>query len=137
MSESTSLPGFKILLAEDNPLNQDLAQRLLTKRGHNVTVVGNGKLALEKLEQETFDLVLMDLEMPEMDGLEATRTIRERSKEQSGFSLPVIAMTAYDEQEMKKEIAEAGFDGVINKPFRPKELDSEIRAIVEKTRGED
>lgn len=134
MTAPANLPGFKILLADDNPLNGDLAQRLLTKRGHDVTVVVNGKLALDKLEQEKFDLVLMDLEMPEMDGFEATRQIRERGKTQPGFSLPVIAMTAYDEEEMKKEIDSAGFDGVINKPFRPKELDADIRTIVEQAR---
>ena len=132
MTDPTSLPGFKILLADDNPLNGDLAKRLLAKRGHDVTVVVNGLLALEQLEQEKFDLVLMDLEMPEMDGFEATRNIRERGKTQPAFSLPVIAMTAYDEEDMKKEINEAGFDGVINKPFKPKELDADIRTIVEK-----
>ncbi|QPJ61473.1 MAG: response regulator [Candidatus Nitronauta litoralis] len=134
MPTPASLPGFKILLAEDNALNQDLAKRLLTKRGHNVTVVENGKLALEQLEQETFDLVLMDLEMPVMDGFEATQQIHERAKGESGFQLPVIAMTAYDQDEMKKEIAAARFDGVINKPFIPKELDADIRAIVDKAR---
>ena len=134
MTDPTNLPGFKILLADDNPLNGDLAQRLLAKRGHDVTVVVNGKLALDALEQERFDLVLMDLEMPEMDGFEATRNIRERGKEQPEFSLPVIAMTAYDEEDMKKEIDSAGFDGVINKPFKPKELDADIRTIVEKSR---
>ncbi len=134
MPTPASLPGFKILLAEDNLLNQDLAKRLLTKRGHNVTVVENGKLALEQLEQESFDLVLMDLEMPEMDGFEATRQIRERGKKETGFQLPVIAMTAYDQDEMKKELEDANFDGFINKPFRPKELDADIRAIVEQFR---
>ncbi len=131
MTAPANLPGFKILLADDNPLNGDLAKRLLAKRGHDVTVVVNGKLALDQLEQEKFDLVLMDLEMPEMDGFEATRQIRERGKAQPAFSLPVIAMTAYDEEDMKKEIDSAGFDGVINKPFKPKELDADIRTIVE------
>ncbi len=133
MNQPADLPGFKILLAEDNPLNQDLARRLLIKRGHEVTVVENGKLALDKLEEETFDLVLMDLEMPEMDGFEATRKIRERGADNPDKVLPVIAMTAYDEDEMKKEIAEAGFDGVITKPLNPKELDPQIRALVAKT----
>src|SRR5205823_5591784 len=89
-----------VLLAEDNAINQTLVVRLLEKQGHTVAVAGNGREALAALEREAFDLVLMDVEMPEMDGLEATAVIRRReasrgSSAPDGRRLPIIAMTAY------------------------------------------
>jgi CheY-like chemotaxis protein len=84
----------RILLAEDNRVNQTLAVRLLEKQGHKVTVASNGREALAAIARERFDAVLMDVQMPEMDGFEATEAIREREKA-SGAHLPVIAMTAH------------------------------------------
>ena len=100
-----------------------LAVRLLEKRGHTVTVAGNGKEALAALEQQSFDLVLMDVQMPEMDGFEATATIREKEKH-SGSHLPVIAMTAHAMVGDRERCLAAGMDDYITKPIRTDELTS-------------
>jgi CheY-like chemotaxis protein len=85
---------LSVLLAEDNLVNQRLVVRLLEKRGHWVVVAGTGLEALQELEKKSFDLVLMDVQMPEMDGLEATSAIREKEKS-SGLHQPVVALTAH------------------------------------------
>jgi two-component system, sensor histidine kinase and response regulator len=113
---------LRILLAEDNPINQKLATRLLEKRNHTVIVVGNGKEALAALETDTFDLVLMDMQMPEMDGFEATIKLREEEKA-SGKHQPVVAMTALAMNGDRERCMSAGMDGYISKPIRPQELD--------------
>jgi two-component system sensor histidine kinase/response regulator len=112
---------LRILLVEDNPVNQVLAVRLLEKRGHAVAVAGNGKEALVALEKQAFDLVLMDVQMPVMDGFEATAAIREKEKT-SGNHLPVIAMTAHAMVGDKERCLEAGMDDYITKPIRGEEL---------------
>ena len=114
--------SLKILLAEDNLVNQKLASRLLEKRNHAVTIVCNGKEALAALEKDHFDLVLMDMQMPEMDGFEATRVLREREKA-NGSHQPVVAMTALAMNGDKERCIEAGMDGYLSKPIRPQELD--------------
>jgi len=110
-----------ILLVEDNAVNQVLAVRLLEKRGHGVTVAGNGKEALTALEKDSFDLVLMDVQMPEMDGFEATAAIRGLEK-LSGNHLPIIAMTAHAMAGDRERCLQAGMDDYISKPIRPQEL---------------
>lgn len=112
---------LRILLAEDNSVNQLLAVRMLEKRGHIVKVAGNGKEALAALETQPFDLVLMDVQMPEMDGFEATTAIRAQEK-RSGHHLPVIAMTAHAMVGDKERCLAAGMDAYITKPFRIDEL---------------
>jgi PAS domain S-box-containing protein len=112
---------LRILLVEDNAVNQALAARLLEKRGHAVTVAGNGNEALLALEKDSFDLVLMDVQMPEMDGFEATAAIREKEKT-SGYHLPVIAMTAHAMVGDRERCLAAGMDDYIAKPIRPEEL---------------
>jgi two-component system, sensor histidine kinase and response regulator len=114
--------SLNILLAEDNAINQKLAVRLLEKRGHHVDLVGNGRDALSALEDRSFDLVLMDVQMPEMDGLEATRLLREKEKV-SGLRQPVVAMTALVMKGDRERCIEAGMDGYLSKPIRPQELD--------------
>jgi two-component system sensor histidine kinase/response regulator len=109
---------MKILLAEDNRVNQVLALRLLEKRGHEVIVVGNGEEALEALDRQLFDLVLMDVQMPEMDGLQATVAIR-RGEMKSGKHIPIIAMTAHAMAGDKEQCLEAGMDDYITKPILP------------------
>jgi PAS domain S-box-containing protein len=112
---------LSILLVEDNAVNQVLAVRLLEKRGHSVTVAGNGKDALAALEKRFFNLVFMDVQMPEMDGFEATAAIREKEKT-SGNHLPIIAMTAHAMVGDKERCLEAGMDDYITKPIRIEEL---------------
>jgi CheY-like chemotaxis protein len=118
-----------ILLAEDNVVNQKLAARVLEKRGHTVVVVENGKEALAALERHGFDLVLMDVQMPEMDGLEATRVIREQEKETGGH-VPIIAMTAYAMKGDRERCLEAGMDAYVSKPIQAGELFQAIERLI-------
>jgi signal transduction histidine kinase/ligand-binding sensor domain-containing protein/DNA-binding response OmpR family regulator len=111
----------KILLAEDNPINQVVAVRMLEKRGHRVTVVANGREAVAALAREAFDLVLMDVQMPEMDGFEATAAIRQAERA-GGRHLPVFAMTAHAMKGDAERCRAAGMDGYLPKPIRPADL---------------
>ena len=113
--------GLRVLLAEDNPVNQKLAERLLEKRGYKVVVASNGRQALRALEKERFDLVLMDVSMPEMDGLEATRAIR-AAELKTGSHLPIVAMTAHAMKGDRERCLDAGMDGYVSKPIQAKEL---------------
>jgi PAS domain S-box-containing protein len=112
---------YKLLLAEDNAVNQKLAIRLLEKRGYQVVAANNGREALEALERESFDAVLMDVQMPEMDGFEATAAIRSREAER-GIHVPVIAMTAHAMKGDRERCMQAGMDGYVAKPLRIEEL---------------
>jgi CheY-like chemotaxis protein len=107
---------LKILLAEDNSVNQVLAVKLLTRRGHAVTVANNGLEALAALERETFDLVLMDVQMPVMGGFEATAAIRQRELE-TGARQRIIAMTAHAMTGDQERCIAAGMDGYLAKPI--------------------
>jgi PAS domain S-box-containing protein len=120
---------LRILVAEDNAVNQKLVARLLEKRGHSVKIVGNGREALESLEQETYDLVLMDMQMPEMDGFEATGELRKREK-QTGLHAPVIALTAHAMKGDRERCLEAGMDGYLSKPIRAQELDDVLNSYI-------
>jgi two-component system sensor histidine kinase/response regulator len=112
---------LSILVAEDNRVNQALAVRLLEKQGHTVALAATGKAALEAIEKQAFDLVLMDIQMPEMDGIEATRAIRLREKS-SGIRLPIIAVTANAMIGDEAHCLESGMDGYLSKPLSPKDL---------------
>jgi len=115
--------NLRILLAEDNIVNQRLAMGILQNRGHSLVVAANGVAALAALERESFDLVLMDVEMPEMDGLHATAAIRKAERERSaGEHLPIVAMTAYAMAGDRERCLEAGMDSYVVKPLRPEEL---------------
>ena len=111
----------KILLAEDNIVNQRVAVGLLSRRGHTVKVAANGRLALEMLAIESFDLVLMDVQMPEMGGLEATTAIRAREAKEGGHTR-IIAMTAHAMTGDRDRCIAAGMDGYLSKPINPKLL---------------
>lgn len=121
---------LKILLAEDNDLNQKLFVTLLTKRGHQVTAVSNGRAAVEALERDRFDLAVLDVQMPEMDGLEAARLIRKK-EELTGGRLPIVALTAHALEKYKKRCLEAGMDAYISKPIKREEF----YAIIERAAG--
>jgi len=117
------------LLAEDNAVNQKLAVRILERMGHTVGVAGNGKAAVEMAEKGKFDLILMDVQMPEMDGLEATAALRGKEKVIGGH-IPIIAMTAYAMNQDKERCLEAGMDGYISKPISAQELYENIEHIL-------
>jgi len=134
LEERPAANRLNILLAEDNPVNQKLALRLLQKRGHAVAVAGNGNEALAALEKSRFDLVLMDVQMPEMDGLEATIELRHRETS-SGTHTPVVAMTALAMKGDKERCMEAGMDGYLSKPIRPEELDNVLDAYTAQSRS--
>ena len=119
---------MKILLAEDNRVNQFLTVRLLEKEGHRVEVVRNGRAALAALDQDRFDLALMDLQMPEMDGFETTAIIRERERA-SGAHLPIIALTANAMVGDAERCLEAGMDGYVSKPVDVRRLFAEISRV--------
>ena len=113
---------LRVLIVEDNLVNQRLATRMLEKRGHRVAVAQNGFQALEALTKGVFDLVLMDVQMPEMDGIETTAKIREGER-LSGEHQPVIALTAHAMKGDQERCLAAGMDGYLTKPIRPQELD--------------
>ncbi len=119
--ESWGRTARRILLAEDGAINQQVAVRLLEERGHSVVVVSNGRAAVEQVAAQPFDVVLMDVQMPEMDGLEATAAIR-RAEEQTGGHVPIIAMTAHAMKGDRDRFLAAGMDGYVAKPVRPHEL---------------
>jgi two-component system, sensor histidine kinase and response regulator len=116
---------LRVLVAEDNRVNQMLATRLLEKRGHRVVMTSNGREALEALERESYDLVLMDVQMPEMDGLEATAALRVKEKARGGgVHQPVIALTAHAMKGDQERCRAAGMDGYLAKPIQQQELDA-------------
>jgi two-component system sensor histidine kinase/response regulator len=125
----------RVLLAEDNAVNRTLAVRLLERRGFTVSVVCDGRAALQILEKEEFDFILMDVEMPELDGFQVTAAIREKEK-LGGGHIPIIAMTAHVLKGDQDRCLAAGMDGYVSKPIRT----SELMAAIEKltgTSGED
>jgi PAS domain S-box-containing protein len=120
---------LSVLLVEDNPVNQRLTTRQLEKRGHRVVLAVNGREALVALDNKGYDLVLMDLQMPEMGGLEATAVIREQEKGRETHQ-PVIALTAHAMTGDRERCLDAGMDGYLSKPIRPQELDELLQTYV-------
>ena len=115
------LRPLRILLAEDSLVNQKLALGLMGKHGHHVTAVQSGRQALDAVSKNEFDLVLMDIQMPELDGLSATREIRQ-IEQQTGRHLPIVAMTAHALKGDREQCLAAGMDGYVTKPVRAREL---------------
>jgi len=126
---------LRVLLAEDNAVNQKIATRVLEKHGHHVTVAGDGRLALAALDRATFDVVLMDVQMPEMDGFEATAAIRGRERE-TGNHLPIIAMTAHAMPGDRERCIAAGMDSYIAKPLKAAELIELLEKFADATQQE-
>lgn len=123
--------GLKILVAEDGLTNQKLAIALLEKWGHEVVIANNGRIAVQLWEEETFDLILMDIQMPELDGIGATKIIRDREK-QNGGHIPIIALTAHALTGDRELCLAAGMDGYVSKPIRRAELAAEIEPHINK-----
>ncbi len=121
--------ALRILLADDGQVNQEVAVGLLNMRGHQVQVVEDGRAAVRAFERESFDVILMDLEMPEMDGLQATALIREKEKGSAGH-VPIIAMTAHALKGFREQCLAAGMDGYVTKPVRPAELYHVLESLV-------
>ena len=120
--------ALRFLLAEDNVINQRLMLRLLDKVGHAVTVVRNGRAALDAIASGSYDMVLMDIQMPEMDGFEVATVIRERERA-TGKHLPLVALTAHAMRGDRERCLQAGFDGYVSKPIRFQELFDTIDAL--------
>jgi signal transduction histidine kinase/CheY-like chemotaxis protein/ligand-binding sensor domain-containing protein len=127
-SEEMPARPMKILVVEDNRVNQALILALLRKRGHTSTVAGNGLEALAAIERDSFDLVLMDIQMPEMDGLEAVRRIR-KAETMTGLRLPVVAMTAQAMAGDREAILAAGMDDYLEKPVQLRRLDEVLSRL--------
>ena len=119
---------LRVLVAEDNAVNRTLVVQLLQKRGHRVTVVENGREALAALEREAFDVALMDVQMPELDGFEATAEIRARERT-SGRRLPIVAMTAHAMKGDRERCLAAGMDGYVSKPLDRRKLYETIERL--------
>ncbi len=120
---------LKLLLAEDNVVNQRVAVKMLEKQGHTVQVAANGQLALNALEQETFDVVFMDVQMPVMDGLQAVAVLRERESN-TGRHVPVIAMTAHAMAGDRERCLSAGMDDYVSKPIDQQELAAVLHRVL-------
>lgn len=125
---STEAAGLRILLAEDNKVNQLISTKLLGRLGHFVVVAADGRIAFEEFQKQHFDLVLMDLQMPEMDGYEATRAIREYEQNLDQHT-PIIAMTAHAMDRHKESCLAAGMEGFVSKPVNVRELEEQINLV--------
>ncbi|MEE9515743.1 MAG: response regulator, partial [Candidatus Adiutricales bacterium] len=122
--------SIRILLAEDNITNQKVALRILEKLGFRANAVANGQEAVKALETIPYDLVLMDVQMPEMDGFEATRVIRDKTSSVKDHTIPIIAMTAHALKGDREKCLEAGMDDYVPKPFQPQELLEAIQRVL-------
>jgi two-component system, sensor histidine kinase and response regulator len=128
LGPAQSAESLRVLLAEDNIVNQKVVVRFLEKEGHSVVVARNGREALAALEREPFDLVLMDVQMPEMDGFEATAAIRAREAS-TGARVPILAMTAHAMRGDRERCLSAGMDGYVAKPVHKAELLEAMRSL--------
>jgi CheY-like chemotaxis protein len=125
----TSNHSLQVLLAEDNRVNQRLAAHLLERAGHQVVLAENGVAAVDAFARQTFDLILMDLQMPEMGGIEATGEIR-KMEAKTGAHTPIIALTAHAMQGDRERCERASMDGYVSKPIRREQLFAEIERVV-------
>lgn len=123
-----SKANYRVLLAEDNLVNQKLASRLMEKQGHSVVIANNGREAVRAYQTQQFDLVMMDVQMPELNGYEATAAIREMEKT-SGKHTPIVAMTAHAMTGDRERCLDAGMDGYVSKPINTKELFTVIEEV--------
>jgi CheY-like chemotaxis protein len=120
---------LRVLVAEDNPVNQLVTRRMLEKRGHQVEIARDGRQAIAAYDRAGFDLLLMDVQMPAVDGWEATAAIRRREKATGGPRLPIVALTAHAMKGDEDRCLAAGMDGYITKPIDPSALDAWIEKV--------
>jgi CheY-like chemotaxis protein/HPt (histidine-containing phosphotransfer) domain-containing protein len=130
-SATSATQSYRVLLAEDNKVNQTLATGVLKQLGHTVEIAENGRQAIEAWEAGGFDIILMDVQMPEMDGLDAVQVIREREKKM-GTHVPVIAMTAHAMKGDRERCIDAGMDEYLSKPVRRQDLSNMIAVVMGK-----
>jgi CheY-like chemotaxis protein len=123
-------PSYKLLLADDNPVNREMVSKLLRKKGHTVTAVEDGVAAWEAYQKENFDAILLDIEMPEMDGLETCRKIREHESG-SATSIPILALTGLSDPEDRKAHSEAGMNGTMAKPIDIRTINRSLQEYIE------
>ncbi|KKL70012.1 hypothetical protein LCGC14_2109160, partial [marine sediment metagenome] len=131
--EKTGAKGLNILLAEDNAINQLFATKSLEKAGHTVTCVNNGMDVLKELEKDRFDVLLMDIQMPKMDGFEATRHIRSHHGNRFDPNIPIVALTAYAMSDDRAKCLNSGMDWYLSKPFKASSLTEAVESVA---RGE-
>jgi CheY-like chemotaxis protein/anti-sigma regulatory factor (Ser/Thr protein kinase) len=124
---------LSVLLVEDSLVNCKLASAVLTKQGHTVTVAGDGREAVQTVARQQFDLVLMDIQMPEMDGLQATRVIRQ-AEQSTGQHVPIIALTAHALKGDQEVCLNAGMDGYVSKPVTARQLQKAIEEVLGRSR---
>jgi signal transduction histidine kinase/CheY-like chemotaxis protein len=134
---SRPAPGrrLRILVAEDNKVNQAIAARILAKHGHETAIVADGRMAMQAMETRTFDLVLMDVHMPVLDGFETTAEIRSNERVKGGH-IPILALTALAMKGDAERCIEAGMDHYLSKPYKPDELIAAIEVVMEMTPGD-
>jgi len=134
LNEGAAAPkSFKILLVEDDPTSQFVLRKMLEKDGHKCTLVGDGQQALDALRVEAFDTVLMDIQLPVMNGVEATRAIRNGEAGQDKANIPIIALTAYAMNGDREKFLAAGMDDYLSKPVRMEDLMKALTRVVEAT----
>ena len=124
--EAPAQRTLQVLLVEDHLINQKLATSLIERWGHRVSIANNGQEAVDALLEQAFDLVFMDMQMPVMDGLEATRRIRSEEQSSGRQRVPIVAMTANAMQTDIDSCMEAGMDDFISKPFKPQDLQQRL-----------
>ncbi|WP_459857034.1 PAS domain S-box protein [Humidesulfovibrio idahonensis] len=134
-AQNTALPPLRLLLAEDNIISQMAATTFLTRQGHTVVAVHNGQEALDAMEAQPFDAVLMDIQMPVLDGVEATRRIRAHDGTRYDPAIPVIALTAYAQADEQRGFLAAGMDEAISKPLEPTDIADALSRVLARRAG--
>jgi CheY-like chemotaxis protein len=133
LNEGAASPkSFKLLLVEDDPTNQFVIRKMLEKDGHKCALVGDGQQALDALRVEAFDAVLMDIQLPVMNGVDATQAIRNGDAGQDKVNIPIIALTAYAMNGDREKFLAAGMDDYLAKPVRMEDLQMALARVVEK-----
>jgi CheY-like chemotaxis protein len=130
--EIKSTDTLNVLVAEDNPVNAQLFSRMFKKLGHNVTLANDGSVAINTLSERSFDVIFMDIEMPHLNGLEATKIIREGTLGEGVRDIPIVALTAHVLEEVESKCKQVGMNAFLTKPTRINDLISVIDELVSK-----